>query len=144
MSHVASLLGFAVALALPAAAHAQAGGAAAKSTPKVLDRHLPGSGIKSATVRSGRIGGDAYLQGWIEAGAELKLEQQFLAGQPAAVTLRTAAPAPLGVTVAEPGEQPVCRGAPRGCRWRPLFTQRYAITLRNAGGVRVRYLLMVE
>ena len=44
----------------------------------------------SPKLPEGRLGGDGWLQGWIEAGGELKLEQQFLAGQPAAVTVLAA------------------------------------------------------
>lgn len=98
---------------------------------------------KSPDGPPGRLGGDGWQRGWIEAGAELKLEQQFLAGQPAAVTLMAPPAAPLAVTVAEAGAAPVCRGA-RGCRWQPAFTGRYAITLRNGGAARVRYLLLVR
>jgi hypothetical protein len=38
----------------------------------------------------------------------------------------------------------VCNGRARACRWQPAFTGRYAITLRNGGGSRVRYLLVVR
>ena len=98
----------------------------------------------SPKLPEGRLGGDGWQQGWIEAGGELKLEQQFLAGQPAAVTVLAAPFAPLAVTVGETGEAPICRGASRACRWQPAFTGRYAIVLHNGGGARVRYVLMVR
>lgn len=147
MGHAAALLGLAAIVALPASAHAQAPAApsnrAVKSTVKVLDRRLPDDGAKPDAAVRGRLLGRGYQLGWIEAGAELKMEQQFLAGQPATVAVTAPGAAPLVLTVAEPGEQPVCRAA-RGCRWRPIYTQRYAITLRNPGATRVRYYLIVE
>lgn len=95
----------------------------------------------------GRVLGPGYQQGWLDAGAEMKLEQQFLAGQRATVAVAGAVGkgnAPLVLTVAEPGETPVCRDAARACRWLPLYTQRYAITLRNTGAARVKYYLVLD
>lgn len=158
MREAATLLGSAIAALFATAAAARApdpaGGAQAtatqpvvrKSTLKVLDRPLPGGAIKpggDADPFGGRLLGRGYQQGWIEAGAELKLEQQFLAGQPATVALATDPDTPLALIVAEPGAGRACRSA-RGCRWLPEYTQRYAITLRNAGGARVRYVLVLK
>ena len=95
----------------------------------------------------GRVLGPGYQQGWLDAGAETKLEQQFLAGQRATVAVAGTVgkgAAPLVLTVAEPGEAPVCRDAARACRWLPLYTQRYAITLRNTGAARIRYHLVLD
>jgi len=96
----------------------------------------------------GRVLGPGYQQGWLDAGAETKLEQQFLAGQRATVAVAGAVvgkgAVPLVLTVVEPGEAPICRDAARACRWMPLYTQRYAITLRNTGAARVRYYLVLD
>ena len=92
----------------------------------------------------GRVLGPAWQRGWLDGGAEMKIEQQFLAGQAASIAVAGAPAAPLTLTVAEPGERPVCRDAARACRWMPLYTQRYAITLRNAGAARVRYYLVLD
>lgn len=89
------------------------------------------------------VAGRGVLSGWIEAGAELKLERQFLAGRPAAVAVRTVAGAPLALTVAEAGAAPVCRGS-TGCHWLPEYAGRYAIRLRNGGVARVRYVLLLK
>ena len=128
-------------IALPGLAAARDGDVRKPGT-KVLPPAVKPS-IGPATGPLGRLGGDGWQQGWIEAGAELKVEQQFLAGQPAAVSVLSQAGAPLAVTVAERDEAPVCRRA-RGCRWQPAFTGRYAITLTNAGRARVRYVLVVR
>lgn len=100
----------------------------------------------------GRVLGPAYQRGWLDAGATMTLQQQFMAGQRASIAaVGTAigvvpgtAPGALTLTVTEPGEQPVCHEAPRACRWLPLYTQRYAITLRNPGTARVRYYLVLD
>ena len=119
-------------------------GGAVKSTLKVLDRRLPDDGAKPADDPfGGGLGARGYQRGWIEAGAALTLEQLFLAGQPATVALIGGDDAPLALTVVEPGAGRSCRSA-RGCRWLPEYSQRYAITLRNPGGARVRYVLVVR
>ena len=92
----------------------------------------------------GRVLGPGYQRGWLDAGAETKLEQQFMAGQRATIAVAGAPTAPLTLTVVEPGERPVCQDAARACRWLPLYTQRYAITVRNAGAARVRYYLVLD
>lgn len=100
--------------------------------------------IADAELYRGRVLGPGYRRGWLEAGAEAKLEQQFMAGQHATIAVAGAPTAPLTLTVAEPGEQPICREATRACRWLPLYTQRYAITLKNTGTARVRYYLVMD
>lgn len=92
----------------------------------------------------GRVLGPGYQRGWLPAGGEVLLEQQFMAGQRATIAVAGAPAAPLVLTVAGPGEAPVCRDTPRACRWLPLFTQRYAIVLRNTGPARVRYYLVLD
>lgn len=100
--------------------------------------------LASADPFPAGVTGRGFVSGWIEAGAELKMEQQFLAGRPAAVAVRTAPGAPLALTVAEAGAVPVCREATGGCRWLPEYAGRYAIRLRNPGAARVRYVLMLR
>ena len=143
MTRAAPLL-MIVALALPAAAVAQDRGGGEKAREarmhrtafKLPEPHQP-DGLPADMARRGQ------LSGWIDPGVELKLERQFLAGQPAAVAVRTDG-ATLALTVGEAGETPVCSGAGRGCRWLPAYAGRYAIRLRNGGGARVRYLLLVR
>lgn len=112
-----------------------------------LDARASAPKIDGEQPFRGRVLGPGYQQGWLEAGGETKLEQQFLAGQRATVAVAGMVGkgmAPLVLTVAEPGETPVCRDAVRACRWLPLYTQRYAITLRNTGVARVRYHLVLD
>lgn len=98
----------------------------------------------AATPFRGRVLGPAWQRGWLPAGGEARLEQQFMGGQRATIAVAGAPAAPLTLTVAEPGVEPVCRDAPRACRWLPLYTQRYAITLRNPGAARVRFYLVLD
>lgn len=128
---------------------------ARKMALKTLDRlgaHSLDTAVKPAAPVErpfrGRLLGPGYQRGWIDGGAELRLEQQFLAGHRASIAVVAAPAAPLALTVAESGAGTgagsVCRAATDGCRWLPLYTQRYAITLRNAGATRVRYYLVLD
>lgn len=161
MGRLATMLAIAIAPAMPAGrASAQAGparpaavapkpGHAAarvrKPTAKLiaLGRSADGKPAAADPFPVG-VAGRGYLSGWIEAGAELKMEQQFLAGRPAAVAVMTAPGSPLALTVAEAGAAPVCHEATGGCRWLPEYAGRYAIRLRNPGAARVRYVLMLR
>ena len=117
--------------------------AAAKLPGRAAVARKPTDKVFGADPFPTGVAGRGYLSGWIDPGVELKLERQFLAGRPAAVAVRTSAGAPLALTVAEAGAAPVCRGS-TGCRWLPEYAGRYAIRLRNGGGARVRYILLLK
>lgn len=103
-------------------------------------------GLTPPPVR-GRALGPAYRSGWLEPGKTLSLEQLFLAGQTAQISLSSPQRGPLALMVSDRDEKAICRqdGPPPGrCQWMALFTQRYRISLSNPGTERRRYFLVTN
>lgn len=95
----------------------------------------------------GRALGPAYRSGWIEPGANKALDQLFLAGETAQISLSNSARAPMALTISDPQAKIICQqdGLPPGrCQWVSLFTQRYRIELHNRGQKRLRYFLVTN
>jgi hypothetical protein len=108
-------------------------------TPAWRDR----SGARAAGYR-GRILGPAFRRGWIDPGAEVRVEQLFLSGQTATVAVAATPDQPLRLGVSGRDLAQLCPAGGRNCRWLPLFTQRYTISITNAGQKRARFYLVVD
>jgi hypothetical protein len=102
------------------------------------------AGDRQSRPYRGRLLGPAFRRGWIEPGQVMHVEQLFVSGQVATVSVATVPDAPLRLGVSGPGDAAMCREARRNCNWMPLFTQRYTITLTNTGDRRARFYLVVD
>ncbi len=90
----------------------------------------------------GRALGPAYRRARVEPGESLVIEQIFLAGQRAQIAAQVSGPANgsssgvVAMAISNPRAEAVCTRqlAPRAsCNWLPIFTERFAIALRNTG-----------
>jgi hypothetical protein len=94
----------------------------------------------------GRALGPAYRTGQLGAGAHIDLEQIFLGGEAAVVVVVPEAGRSLHVSVADADRAPVCGRAvepPKGaCRWLPIFTTRFRISVTNPAPTPARYYLV--
>lgn len=102
------------------------------------------AGSEGAVPDRGRILGPAYRRGWIDPGQQLRVEQLFLSGQTATVALAATPDQPVRLAVTGPNAPVACPDDARNCKWLPLFTQRYAITIANTGTQRARFYLVVD
>lgn len=105
-------------------------------------------GAGTEPVYRGRMLGPAYRKGLIGAGAEVLIEQVFMAGQVAEVVLSPSGGAQLNLTIAGPGGQEVCKSLvfrPQGrCSWRPPFAGRYRVRINNSGAQDASFFLVVN
>lgn len=100
--------------------------------------------IGSETVPfRGRALGPAYRRGTLAADSELELTQTFLSGRKAVIAVSSPAGIAPALRVVSASGTTVCESAAR-CRWTPVFTERYAITLRNTSRQARAYYLVVE
>lgn len=85
----------------------------------------------------GRALGAAYRAAVIEPGRDLVLEQIFLAGKKAKVSVVPSGLADIRFSIAEQDGNAVCSrdvgGSPATCTWLPVWTTRYRIEVRNEG-----------
>ncbi|WP_237449482.1 hypothetical protein [Novosphingobium silvae] len=90
--------------------------------------------------------GPGYRSGKAAPGRSDSFEQVFLSGKKASIALSTPSNTPMTLQVLDADRRPVCTAADarRGCRWIPLFTQRYVIEVRNGGDRVAEYFLVVE
>lgn len=83
----------------------------------------------------GRVLGSAYKSATVASGGGLTLEQIFMAGQKARVSVVPAAKADVTLRVSEGSDAPICakaaNGAPASCAWLPTWTARYRIEILN-------------
>lgn len=98
----------------------------------------------TGAVYRGRVLGPAYRRGWLEPGAELKVEQLFLGGQAATVAVAATPSQPLRLSIQGASVAAPCAAETRDCRWVPIFTERYTIRVRNAGAAKARYYLVFD
>ncbi|WP_324262361.1 hypothetical protein U4960_04380 [Altererythrobacter sp. H2] len=91
----------------------------------------------------GRALGPAYRRGTLAADSELELTQTFLSGRRAVIAVSSPAGNAPALRVVSASGTTVCESAAR-CRWTPVFTERYAITLRNTSRQARAYYLVVE
>jgi hypothetical protein len=84
----------------------------------------------------GRVLGSAYKQALLTANKTMIIEQTYLAGQKAQISLIPSSGAQLSVAVMDGDGRTVCRreaaARPASCSWMPLWTSRYRIEVRNA------------
>lgn len=85
----------------------------------------------------GRVLGSGYQAATLPKGGSLTLEQIFLGGQKAKVSVVPNSPAELALSVSEGEAAPLCarRAAqtPASCAWLPIWTTRYRIRIVNRG-----------
>ncbi|MFN4113180.1 MAG: hypothetical protein ACK4GD_04500 [Sphingomonadaceae bacterium] len=91
----------------------------------------------------GRALGPAYRRGTLAAEGELELTQTFLSGKKAVIAVSSPAGTAPALRVVSASGTIVCESAAR-CRWTPVFTERYAITLRNTSRQARAYYLVVD
>jgi hypothetical protein len=103
------------------------------------------SGTPSIPLR-GRTLGPGYRSGTITPGSNMVIAQTFLSGQKASIAVSAVDGKPLGLSVLDGEDKPVCREQAQraSCRWVPLFTQRHTIQVRNPGPREVRYYLVID
>ena len=95
----------------------------------------------------GRALGPGYKRGTLSAGASTAIDQVFLAGRSAEISVGTRQSAPFRLRLYNAEGQMKCELDParaRACRFTPLFTQRYRIELRNGGRTQAVYFLAVD
>lgn len=105
-------------------------------------------GGDAAPIFRGRMLGPAYRKGLVSAGAQIRIEQVFMAGQVAEVVVAPSTGAQLNLTVANPAGQEVCKrrvlGPPGKCSWRPPFAGRYWVEISNSGARDANFFLVVN
>ena len=105
-------------------------------------------GADKEPVYRGRMLGPAYRKGLIGAGADVLIEQVFMAGQVAEVVLSPSDGARLNLTIAGPSGQEVCKSLvlrpPGKCSWRPPFAGRYQVRINNSGAQCASFFLVVN
>jgi len=118
---------------------------------KSLDERDPASEWGAAAGYSeppmrGRTLGPGYRRGTLEAGETMRLEQSFLSGERAMVSLSASQANRLALTVSHPDRRRVCAGSstPVDCSWLPLITQRFTIQITNRGPDRASYYLVTN
>ena len=94
----------------------------------------------------GRTLGPGYRRGILEAGETVQLEQSFLSGERAMVSLSGSQASRLTLRVSQPDDRSVCAGSspPVDCSWLPLITQRFTIQVTNRGPDRASYYLVTN
>lgn len=107
---------------------------------------VPGWRIAAATDAipfRGRALGPAYRRGILAADGELQLTQTFLSGKKAVIAVSSPGGTAPALRVVSGSGETVCASA-ASCRWTPVFTERYAIILRNTSRKARTYYLVVE
>lgn len=87
-------------------------------------------------VFRGRTLGPGYRRAQLAAGERLVIDQIFYAGQRAEMAAQTRGGQPVALAVTNPQADKVCEAqlTPTArCRWLPIFTERFQITLVNRG-----------
>ena len=94
----------------------------------------------------GRATGPAYRRGELPSGGRLATEQVFMAGEAALVAVVPVGAQPLHVSITGPDGAAICEQRvtpPRAaCRWLPVFTKRFRISIANPGPTPARYYLV--
>lgn len=100
------------------------------------------AGAGAAPLR-GRALGPAYRRGTLAGDSEIELTQTFLSGRKAVVAVSSPAGVAPALRVVSASGTRVCDSAVR-CRWTPVFTERYAIILRNPARTERSYYLVID
>ena len=153
-----------VALALQAAASAEAAGDAAgiaralqvveasgaKPLPDATEDPVAAwraTAGELAPPMRGRPLGPGYRSGRVAPGGRDTFAQLFLSGTASVIAISAPTGDRVSLRVRDQKDQPVCQreAAQSGaCRWVPLFTQRYTIEVTNPGEEDARYFLVIE
>lgn len=119
----------------------------AQPAPGSADDPLPrwraAAASEGAIPFRGRALGPAYRRGTLAADSALELTQTFLSGKKAMIAVSSPGGAAPSLRVVSASGNTVCDSA-ASCRWTPVFTERYAITLRNPSRTARAYYLVVE
>lgn len=96
----------------------------------------------------GRALGSAYKRGEIDRGDVFAMQQMFLAGERARISVVPGRGAALTLTVADEAGKTLCEkvvGQPHAsCDWLPVFTGRFRITVHNSGDAKAGFYLVVN
>lgn len=96
----------------------------------------------------GRALGPGYRIGYIDRGGIFAMQQTFLAGEKARISVVPREGAQLKVTVTKDDGTKLCDkavGAPQAsCDWMPVFTGRFQISVQNAGSAKAAFYLVVD
>lgn len=97
-------------------------------------------------VTRGRVLGPGFMVGELGPREERVLQQTFLSGRRAAISLSSLETRSLEVTVRNRRDESLCReiAAHVTCHWIPLYTHRHTITLRNPNAKKTRYQLVID
>ena len=94
----------------------------------------------------GRALGPAYRGGQLAAGARIDIVQIFLGGEAAVIVVVPQAGRSLTMRIAAVDRSAVCGQtvlSPKAtCRWLPIFTTRFRISVTNPGAIPARYYLV--
>jgi hypothetical protein len=105
-------------------------------------------GAEAPTPYRGRGLGPAYKLGHLPPGGELALEQIFIGGRKAEVSLMPVVPATLILEIREEKDRVVCRRSaqdpPAKCSWIPVYTGRHALSIRNTGAQPADYFIVTN
>lgn len=110
----------------------------------VLETWRQRAGITPLPVTRGRVLGPAFRHGRLAPGGEVQVQQAFAGGEPATIAVASVPREPARATLSVTDATAKCSGAMRQCRWLPLFTQRYTITVRNPTPAPVRFYLVMD
>lgn len=98
-------------------------------------------------VYRGRTLGPGYRRAQLAAGERMVIDQIFYAGQRAEMAAQTRGGQPVVLAVTGSQAQKVCEAqlTPNArCRWLPIFTERFSITLINRGTTPASVYLVFE
>lgn len=101
-------------------------------------------GAKDIVVPTrGRTLGPAYRSGNLAAGGRVEIEQIFFGGEAAVIVVVPQTRRSLQISVSDHRGKQICDQiviSPKtSCRWLPIFTTRFRISVINIGGSPVRY-----
>lgn len=116
------------------------------SAEAILARWSGVAGVRPAPLR-GRALGPGFRRGTLAPRESRALEQLFLAGKPAEISLQSNSTPGLRLTLRDAKARIVCNHDPasgRSCRFTPIFSQRYGIEIANGGQGDASYFLVFD
>lgn len=101
----------------------------------------------NAPAYRGRLLGPAYVRGTLAPGETWSSAQTFKSGEPSTLAVSHKGSGPISLSVSDQSARTVCTADERAspaCRFTPLYTQRYSITLVNEGPENAVYYLIFD
>lgn len=95
----------------------------------------------------GRLLGPGFHKGSLNPGQSQSLQQVFLAGEPATISLAGRSGQTMRLQLRDAKSRVICEYEPaagRTCRFTPVFTQRYSIDVANGGRSETTYFLVID